>query len=567
MATGALSSLGLGSGTLTSDVIDKLKEADKSILVKPIERKLEDNKSKTTELSTLTTLLATLKTSTSTLSDDTNYLKRSTSVTGDSVKTTVSAGVSMQDIDVSVKQLAKQSIFESSNTFSKMDENVLSSGSDSTFSFYVGSAKTSISLGDGAISLSKLVEEINNQANDKVTASIMNVGGDNPYKLIIKAKGSGDSNQVYFGEKLEGNSVVSNNLKTGMSINGVDIVTSDKSYTSLSDMIDAINEKIDETNVKAYKNGDSIIFQSLDGSAIDLEDANAGADWLNLGFSINVGSSEVSAISDSGNDKTRTIIDGIGINMLQKSQDAKFTFNGVNVTRSKNTVDDLVTGLTMELQKTDLSGNSSTIKIKRDDTGMIDTIKEMVASYNQVLNKLNEITDYNKDTGTAGIFQGESTVSRIKSSLNRILLTSDFTQDIHNLIELGLELNEFGMLSFNESKLQSKLSANPEGVEKIFKGYSASVRGESVTFDGIFAKMNKELNGLVGDKGSLTLFDTNLKSNKTKLDKERETAIGRLDVRYEIMSSKFAAYDSMISSMNAGFKSLQMQIDTMTAQK
>lgn len=564
---GSLSALGLGSGTLTSDVIDKLKEADRSILVTPVERKLDDNKGKTAELSTLTTLLASLKTSTSTLSDDTTYLKRSTSVTGDSVTATANSGVSIQDIDVGVNQLAKQSIFESSSTFATMDDNVLTAGTNSTFSFYVGSTKTSISLGDGAVSLSTLVEKINDQASDKVTASIMNVGGDNPYKLILKSKNSGDDSQIYFGEKLDGGAITSNDLKSGMSVNGVDIVTADTAYTSLDDLISAINEKMDETNVRASKNGDTISLQSLDGSAIDLEDANGGADWSNIGFTINVGSEELSAVSDSGDDKTKSILDTLGINMLQKSQDAKFTFNGVSVTRSKNTVDDLIVGLTLELQKTNTNGDASTIKIQRDDSGMVDSVKEMVAAYNQVLNKLTEVTDYKEDTGEAGIFQGESTVSRIKSSLNRILLTSDFTQDIHNLIEVGIELNDAGLLTFDEAKLQSKLSENPDAVESVFRGYTSTVRGESVTFDGIFAKMNSELNGLIGDNGSLTLFDENLKSNKTKLEEERDKAIERIDVRYETMSNKFAAYDAMISSMNAGFQSLQMQIDSMVAKK
>ncbi len=660
--SGSISSLGLGSGTLTSDVIDNLKEADNSIMVAPTERKIEDNISKTSELSMVSTMLATLKVSTSTLSDDTTYLSRSSSVVGDSVTATTSSGVSIQDIDVGVEQLAKQSIFESSNTFSDLDSNVLASGSNSTFSFYVGSSKVSISLGDGAISLSDLVSKINDSAGDKVTASTMNVGGDNPYKLILKSKDTGDDNQISFGESLEATSTFNNlktgmsingidivdndtsydsidnlisainektddtnvqaynsngqikltaingsaidiedlndgadwqslgftvdvggvevstdsednligsampnDLKAGMSINGIDIVDSDESYDTLDDLVNAINKKADDTNVRAYNNNGYLSLKSLDGSAIDIEDLNDGADWESLGFTVDVGGSEVSTVSDNEDDKTKTIIDALGINMLQISQNANFTFNGVDITRSTNTVDDLVVGLTLELQKVDDSGENSTIKIKRDDGGMVDSVREMVAAYNQVLNKLTEVTDYNDETGEAGAFQGESSISRIKSSLNRILLTSDFTQDIKNLIEVGIELNESGLLTFNETKLQSKLSEDSEAVEKLFRGYTSTVRGSDVEFDGIFAKMNKELDGLIGDNGSVSLYEGNLKSNKKRLEEERDKAIERLDIRYEIMSTKFAAYDSMISSMNSSFSALQMQIDAMVS--
>ena len=565
--SGAISSLGLGSGTLTSDVIDSLKEADNSIMVAPTDRKIEDNRSKTSELSMVSTMLATLKVSTSTLSDDTTYLSRSTSVTGDSVTATANAGVSIQDIDVGVKQLAKQSIFESSNTFSDLDSNVLASGTASAFSFFLGASKVTVSLGDGAVSLSELVTKINDIAGDKVTASTMNVGGDNPYKLILKSKDTGDNNQIYFGEALDGGAVTSNEVKTGMSINGVDIVDSDTDYDSIDSLINAINEKASETNVKAHNNSGTISLKSLDGSEIDIEDTNDGADWTNLGFTVDADNPEVSAIADSGDDKTRSIIDALGINMLQKSQDANFTFNGVDITRNTNTVSDLVVGLTLELQKVDDTDENSTIKIKRDDGGMVDSVKEMVAAYNQVLNKLTEVTDYNSETDEAGAFQGESTISRIKSSLNRILLTSDFTQDIHNLIDVGIELNEGGLLTFDEAKLQSKLSEDSEAVEKLFRGYTATVRGSDVEFDGIFAKMNKELDGLIGDSGSVSLYEGNLKSNKKRLEEERDKAIERIDVRYEIMSNKFAAYDAMISSMNSSFSALQMQIDAMVSSK
>jgi hypothetical protein len=39
--TGVMSSLGIGSGVLTADVIDKLKENEKTYTVDPIKKKLE----------------------------------------------------------------------------------------------------------------------------------------------------------------------------------------------------------------------------------------------------------------------------------------------------------------------------------------------------------------------------------------------------------------------------------------------------------------------------------------------------------------------------------------------
>ncbi len=49
---GALSTLGLGSqGVLTNDIIDQLKEADTSSIIKPIENKIELSTTKQSTLS------------------------------------------------------------------------------------------------------------------------------------------------------------------------------------------------------------------------------------------------------------------------------------------------------------------------------------------------------------------------------------------------------------------------------------------------------------------------------------------------------------------------------------
>ena len=48
---GTLSSLGIGSGVLNYDVIDKLKKADEKLMVEPLESKLDLLKKKESALS------------------------------------------------------------------------------------------------------------------------------------------------------------------------------------------------------------------------------------------------------------------------------------------------------------------------------------------------------------------------------------------------------------------------------------------------------------------------------------------------------------------------------------
>jgi len=670
---GSLSALGIGSNAgLNSETIDGLKQADTSIMVTPIDRKIETNKSQQGDLSTFTTYLAGVKTQTSTLSDELTYLKRSSSVSGSSVTASVDSAVNVQDIDINVTQLAKQSTFESAS-FSSLEDNIFASTNtdDRTFSFYVGDTKKTVNLGKEAVTYEDLITAINDQYGSDVTASTLKIS-DSEYKMILKADTTGDGNQISFGTSnltsirelngsvdltgltynytvggdltLNGTTILSNGATvtdandfvtqintalTGagldssfsasldasnqlvlqsldgtaislsdagttltdmglsseliaknstsfsitdsqLKINGVDIVSgANKSYTSLQDLVDDINSKTNETSSGA---GDGTgVYATLDASNnIELKNVNGstisltGDDWSKLGFT----TTSLSAISDGGvsgttEDVSATLASTVGFNSLQNAQDAKFTYNGVEISRDQNKITDLVTGLTLNLEET----GSSTIKIKRDSDSIVDAVDQFVSTYNTMINKWNDLTDYNKEKDTAGSFQGVSEVVRVKSTLNRLILGYDSTADIKSLEEIGISLNESGLLTFDSSKLETQISSDFDAVEKLFRGYTGSINGQETEIEGSFAKLNSSLDAMIGDSGSLTLFDSNLTRQKDNLEKEREKAVERIDTRYEIMSAQFAAYDSMIASMNSGFQSLQMQIDAMVASK
>jgi flagellar hook-associated protein 2 len=98
MAFGALSSLGAGSGVLTYDVIDKLKNADKATMITPFETRMKNVENQQKQLSALTTQINLFKSSIADFKDGEIFQKRLANVTGSSVSATVNHGVSVQKI-------------------------------------------------------------------------------------------------------------------------------------------------------------------------------------------------------------------------------------------------------------------------------------------------------------------------------------------------------------------------------------------------------------------------------------------------------------------------------------
>ena len=555
---GALSSLGIGSGVLNYDVIDKLKQADEEMMVTPIEKKLELTKKKESALSQFITIASTVKTDTIDLADGSLFAKVSATSSGSSVGVEANDGVKPQSFDIDVEQIAKNDVFESKG-FDSQDSQVNNTGGDVDLTIGVGDNTTSITLKDGA-TLSDLKDAINN-ADIGITASIIDTGGDDPYRLILKANDTGKDNIIKFDygkiDDLEMNQTVyqsksydadtdkvndSGDTQTfKMTINGTDYSMDVDDGATVSDFVDAIN------------NGD---LKDSDGNALEGVSAKFEDGHIKIHLQ------QIGDISISDDNLTTEMNDNTDFsdnsNRLQTAQDAKFKYDGVEITRSKNEVDDLITGVTLNLKDTGLSH----INISRNTDDIVKSVKQFVADYNAMISNIQSLTAFNKDTGMVGLFQGESTFSR---------MTQDFNSDIFNTLitsttekvdpngqkydasvtlmatDMGFSLNRSGMISFDESKFRSMLEKDPDHVDRFFET--------------AFTKLKNDLERVAtGRQSELHYLDEGLKRDEKSLDKRAESMKKFLDMRYNTMASQFAAYDNMMGQFSAQSSSLNMII-------
>jgi len=262
---GTLSSLGLGSkGALSYDTIDKLKKADESALVKPIDDKITLTKKKEDSLNTLTTLLASLKGSASALSYDDMYSKTTTDISGTSATATVADGVPSQTIDLNVSNIATNDIQES-KSFNSQTSTFTSSAD--TLNFKLASGESFDINVDSNTTISSLEEQINNKSNGTISASILNVGGTDPYKLVIKSDKTGADNAITVSSTGGGTaaddlslSEVGNGAQdANFTYNGISVT---RSSNDISDLITGVTLKLQDsgsTTIKISKDNKSII--------------------------------------------------------------------------------------------------------------------------------------------------------------------------------------------------------------------------------------------------------------------------------------------------------------------
>ncbi len=258
---GALSSLGLGSqGALNYDIIDKLKKADQDAIIKPIDSKITVDKNREDALAKLTTLLATLKGSASTLSYDNIYSKVAVNTDGTSATATVADGTSSQTINLDVTNIATNDVQES-KAFNK-ETSTFTDEAD-TLDFKLASGESFSVDVDENTTIAQLRDMINNKSNGTMSASILNVGGDDPYKLILKSTKTGADNAITVSSDGHadddlGLSSVSAAQDASFTYNGVSITRSTNDINDLAVGVDIKLIDSGKTTIKISQNTDSI---------------------------------------------------------------------------------------------------------------------------------------------------------------------------------------------------------------------------------------------------------------------------------------------------------------------
>jgi flagellar hook-associated protein 2 len=237
------------------------------------------------------------------------------------------------------------------------------------------------------------------------------------------------------------------------------------------------------------------------------------------------------------------------------AKDASFDFDGIQITRSSNTIDDLVEGLTVKLKQE----GQTTVTIKQDNSKLLEGMEKFVNEYNKLVQGFTESTKFDKTSKEAGLFQGNSSIRAAATMLKDALILTT-SKDGKTIGSFGLELQRDGTIKFDKNKFEEKLKEDPKQVEDFFRGTDgrngAFNRLESAIFD-IKTSSNSILKSLA----------KNLDDDAIRLQELQKTSQKRLDDRYSIMAKKFAAYDSVIAKLNSQGDALSAMIDAELAQK
>lgn len=244
-------------------------------------------------------------------------------------------------------------------------------------------------------------------------------------------------------------------------------------------------------------------------------------------------------------------------NEIKTAQDALFTFNGFPVTRSSNTVSDLLDGITFTLN----AASTATIDISADNANKNDNIKNSLHSLVDTYNALIEIIDKNQSSKILR----DSTYSTIKLSLQNTMTRLLGTGSVQNLIDIGVKTAEAhpsyndegveyvstGKLVIDDSELSAALYNNYDDIKSFFTNSST----------GFVAQFKDTLYEISKPGGNVSIREQTIKEQESGIDNKISWEESRLDFVKEKLTQQYSALNLFIQHYQQISSFLEQQLN------
>ncbi|MCL2102601.1 MAG: flagellar filament capping protein FliD, partial [Syntrophorhabdaceae bacterium] len=226
---------------------------------------------------------------------------------------------------------------------------------------------------------------------------------------------------------------------------------------------------------------------------------------------------------------------------------AKFSIDGLSMTRSSNSVEDAISGVSITLK----SEGTSTISVTNDSEAIQSKIQSFVDAYNEVVKHVSNNVFYNSSTGNKGAFTGEATARDVVNRLQGILGTKvgGLSESLTSLSQIGISTQRDGTLKLDTTVLADKLSSNLDGVAKLF-----------ASDDGIAGAVGKYVDNATNSSGSLSSRTKSLQSIVTRLSTEMERGEANLKRREENLLLQFSRLEALTTQYSSIGNSLSILI-------
>ncbi len=241
---------------------------------------------------------------------------------------------------------------------------------------------------------------------------------------------------------------------------------------------------------------------------------------------------------------------------IQQARDAEFTIDGITgtITRTSNTVGDVISGVTFQLTDT----GSASVSIGNDVDKTADEMSEIVDAFNDIVEFINEndtVDRIEDDENVANVF-GSLAKTRVDndflSAFRLALLSADSGSgdEVQSMSELGLSTNRDGTLTFDSDEFKEQAGADADGATGVLQSFADQVAGAS----GMIFQYTR-LNGFIDNAQS---------GNNTEIESLNDS-IQQLERRTAKLRDSLTKQFARLETITSGLQSQQQALSGILA--
>jgi len=172
---------------------------------------------------------------------------------------------------------------------------------------------------------------------------------------------------------------------------------------------------------------------------------------------------------------------GVSFETTQTARDASLLLDGVSITKSSNTVTDVISGAALKLQ----SAGSGTISLSTDTEAITTKVSDFVDEFNDISLFLSEQLALDSETEETGVLFGNFAVQNLQQILRSSISSkvTGISGDYTYLSQIGITTQSDGTIILDTDDFSDALVGDIENVSQLFSS-NGSVTNSSVAYVG-----------------------------------------------------------------------------------
>lgn len=241
-----------------------------------------------------------------------------------------------------------------------------------------------------------------------------------------------------------------------------------------------------------------------------------------------------------------------GMSQLTAAADAEIRVGGAggySVTRSTNTISDLLDGVSINLLKAE-PGVDVTVDVAADPAALADKVQKLVDAVNASLSELKRVSGYDAASKRASVLTGDPLVRRLQQDLVRAATDAVATSSLGSPGLAGVSVGKDGTLAFDKAKFTKAYESDAGAVEAALGSGGVASRLKDLSSAATATGTGSLPVAITGREDSLRGLEKSIDSWDVRLaDRERalrlqftslETALSRMQSQGQWLSGQIA---------------------------